>query len=551
MALQRTFTLDFVKQEFSTSGIVSRQGEYGELITFNAYANGQPMTNISGTSKAKLKGITADDKYVEIKGTVQTGGIPRLTFQTTQDWNSAAGNFKIAYVELIADVVTQTSTVNIDWFVLPEANPTGKDIAHYVNELQKIIDELQEKANQYMDDLQAQFTDAEEKLVILNQDIKNAQTELQKVINETSTEWQNKVNIIGAQMEFLDQTVKDALAQFEAGDFYSKSESDERFMKKGEAPTDVQVFKLTKDDGTFKPLPDEVTSFTKLADYTGYFYVTQAQALQMEDQGSLPIMFQSSGLFVFMPVGNAKNAYRYQEIRLNSTVSSAMAFRNTNATSTTPWQVVATGTDISTINSSIETINNQVTVNTGKITALETPKYWKGYFNVGNNIEPVRHRSRMGWGTLLTTQAELDGLQPMDVPFTIERLFLTAKRDIKFILKGVFYLQGSGGANPRWAYAHARINTDGGEATGTATPMGGVQNGASGVQWKNWAPFQAVLTMKAGEKLAFSVDVDETQTGKQIDRGHIEAFYIQEVPNTSATLEARSYALDHKGFMNV
>lgn len=536
----RTISLDFLKQTTSMNGAVTRRGEWGEELRVIPYENGTRMEVNVNNSSAYLKGVTPDGKYCEIKGQV-TGTSTNATFRffLTKDWNSAAGNFKVAYVEFKNEPNIITSTVNLDWYVLDNATITDSDSAHYIDELQELIDRLQQQANDFMDRMATQLQGTQDKLDQLDQ-YTNA-----------------KINEINQRLTNINIEIANALEEFRNGDFYTKTEADNRFMKKGEVPDTIQKFKLTADDGQPLPIPSGVTSFGDLAKYTGYFYVPRATAITYTDHDSLPINFRNSGLFVYMPVGQPTNAYRYQEIRLNSTTFARGAFRNTNGVSTTPWVEFANEASITTITNNVSdqgrriaTNAMNITTNSNRITALETPKYWKGYFTAGKNVEPIRHRSRMAWGTLLTTQAELDGLQPMEVPFTVEPLFLTAKRDIKFILRGHWYLQGSGGSNPRWAYAHARINTDGGEATGSATPMGSVQNGASGVQWKNWVPFTALLTMKAGEKLAFSIDVDESQTGKHVDRGHIEQFYIQEVPADPATLELRSYAADHERIYN-
>lgn len=549
MALERTFTLDLVKQEYSTSGVVTRQGEFGETIVFRLFAGGANYVLSPIQDRVKLKGITNDNKYIEIDGTIQvSNSITTAKLALTKDWNSASGAFKVVYLEVKKASTAQTSTVNLDWFVLPEANVTDKDVAHYVDELQEIIDRMEATAESYLQQLTDKLAQANAELDTLQNNINTAEdnlsskiTALEERLNTEIAELEAKIANAQQDLETLvsgyEARVAQALADFEAGNFYTKTEADSTFMKKGEIPDTIQKFKLTADDGQPLPVPSDITSFNDLAKLTGYFYVPRAKAITYTDQNSLPINFRNAGLFVSMPVGQPVNAYRYQEIKLNSTTFARTAYRNTNGISATPWVEVANEARIVRIDDTVADQGRRIATNTinignntTKITALETPKYWKGYFTEGNTISPVRHHSRMGWGTLLTTQAELDGLQPMELPFTIERLFLTAKRDIRFILRGHWYLQGSGGTTPRWAYAHAIINTDGGEATGTAIPMGSIHNRDSGINWKNWAPFTALISMKAGEKLAFSIDVDTTQTGKQVDRGHIDQFYIQEVP---------------------
>lgn len=362
--LKRTFILDFVKQEFSTTGVVTRQGEKGEEIHFKPYAGGELLDVSPSNATAKLKGITSTNKYIEIDCVIEKPNVgeSRIWAVTTQDWNSSAGAFKTCYLELKMRLgAIQTSTVNIDWFVLPEASVTDKDTAHYVDELQKVIDQLNETAQQYLQDLHNQMGEIEVGISDLNTKLDQATLQIN-----------NSIQSLKNQVAIINQQINNALAEFEKGNFYTKPEADTRFMLKGELPADIQKFKLTQDNGTYLDVPEGVTSFTQLANYTGYFYVSRATALTFTDQNLLPVIFQNSGLYVFMPVGAATNFYRYQEIRLNVTASTPMmAFRNVNGTSATEWRTVATDKDISKLNQDLTTTNNQVATNTSNIDTLQ------------------------------------------------------------------------------------------------------------------------------------------------------------------------------------
>lgn len=101
MALERTFTLDLVKQEYSTSGVVTRQGEFGETIVFRIFAGGANYLLSPTQDRVKLKGITNDNKYIELDGTIQvSNSITSAKVALTKDWNSASGAFKVVYLEV-------------------------------------------------------------------------------------------------------------------------------------------------------------------------------------------------------------------------------------------------------------------------------------------------------------------------------------------------------------------------------------------------------------------------------------------------------------------
>lgn len=387
----RTLSLDFLKQSTNTNGGVTRRGEFGEQLTVIPYAAGSRMV-LKMTSPVYLKGITAENKYVEIRGVISgTTTVPILTFTLTKNWNSAAGNFKVAYVEIADPDSMTTSTVNLDWFVLDNATITGNDEAHYVDALQKLIDELQAKADKFMADMALQLDATQGRLDELDADI------TAKIIQIN-----NELNTINTKIEA-------ALEEFRAGNFYTKTEADARFMLKGEIPDSIQKFKLTSDDGLYLPLPSGITSITELAKYTGYFYMSRNEAMTMTDQASLPVAFRNAGLYIFMPVGMTANAYRYQEIRLNDITNPRMAFRNTNGTSVTKWVEVADAANVTTNTTNISTQG-------AKITALETL-----YTNQANKVENLELRDKImvykekslpnygaGWDGVNATECRFD-----------------------------------------------------------------------------------------------------------------------------------------------
>lgn len=379
MALERTFTLDLVKQEYSTSGVVTRQGEFGETIVFRIFAGGANYLLSPTQDRVKLKGITNDNKYIELDGTIQvSNSITSAKVALTKDWNSASGAFKVVYLEVKKASTAQTSTVNLDWFVLPEANVTDKDVAHYVDELQEIIDRMEATAESYLQQLTDKLAQANAELDTLRNNINTAEanlsskiTALEARLNTEIAELEAKIAKAQQDLETLvsgyEARVAQALADFENGNFYTKPEADSTFMKKGEIPDTIQKFKLTADDGQPLPVPSDITSFNDLAKLTGYFYVPRATAITYTDQNSLPINFRNAGLFVSMPVGQPVNAYRYQEIKLNSNTFARTAYRNTNGVSSTPWVELANEASVTRIDDTVSDQGRRIATNTMNI----------------------------------------------------------------------------------------------------------------------------------------------------------------------------------------
>ena len=379
MALERTFTLDLVKQEYSTSGVVTRQGEFGENIVFRIFAGGANYLLSPTQDRVKLKGITNDNKYIELDGTIQvSNSITSAKVALTKDWNSASGAFKVVYLEVKKASTAQTSTVNLDWFVLPEANVTDKDVAHYVDELQEIIDRMEATAESYLQQLTDKLAQANAELDTLRNNINTAEanlsskiTALEARLNTEIADLEAKIAKAQQDLETLvsgyESRVAQALADFESGNVYTKPEADSTFMKKGEIPDTIQKFKLTADDGQPLPVPSDITSFNDLAKLTGYFYVPRATAITYTDQNSLPINFRNAGLFVSMPVGQPTNTFRYQEIKINSTSFARIAYRNTNGISSTPWVEVANEASIVRIEDTVSDQRRRIATNTMNI----------------------------------------------------------------------------------------------------------------------------------------------------------------------------------------
>lgn len=172
-------------------------------------------------------------------------------------------------------------------------------------------------------------------------------------------------------------------------------------------------------------------------------------------------------------------------------------------------------------------MDSELKLRDNEIEAIKTKKVrWEGWFNKGNNVTPIRNKSRLGWGDLNTTVAQVDGVPMDDVPFEFSRLYFKALRDVKFWIEGSVRAQGAGDTNTsRWVYWHLRINTDQSETTGTAIHVTSTNAQDAGtLKWKNFSSFGTIVTMKAGEYMAFSVDVED---GKQILQADLQWVHVK------------------------
>lgn len=325
----KTLLIDTGKQQAQMANIVTRRGESGETIEVSVFTNGTKLTTLTNVlSKVRLKGNNPKEKYITLSGTILSD---RLTFNINPDWNADAGDFKLCYVEL--EWKTPTGMVltshNIKWHVLQNATISGGDEAHYIDELQQVIDALSAEADRYLKEFEGKFTDVQARLDQINKDLSDTADAIISLFNVTNNNVAN-----------LQAKVDAALKKFEDGNFYTKLETDAKFTTKVDWSAG-QAFKLTGNiNGAALSVPNGVTSFLQLSNYAGYFYVTQAQAVAMTDQAQLPVDFRNSGLWVYQQIGTGTNVFRYQEIRVNNINKAKIAFRNTNGVSASPWEVI-------------------------------------------------------------------------------------------------------------------------------------------------------------------------------------------------------------------
>lgn len=145
------------------------------------------------------------------------------------------GKYERAYFSFIKGNVRDT-TGDIKIIVLgnadidaPEAETIITEYNKLVAELQtlqkKNISDLQKQQDQYIQSADKNFTSIQGKITNLQNQIKTFETN----VNETANEAETSISKAAASAV---QTISDALEEFEKQDFYTKSESDNRFAKK-------------------------------------------------------------------------------------------------------------------------------------------------------------------------------------------------------------------------------------------------------------------------------------------------------------------------------
>lgn len=205
------------------------------------------------------------------------------------------------------------------------------------------------------------------------------------------------------------------------------------------------------------------------------------------------------------------------------------------------WSILANQSDLDNLNNKLNSANGRInTLNTdltatkkelenaeSELATLKNKKVrWEGWFGDGAMVNPIRDKSRLSWGALKYTKGQVDNIPMDDNPFELSRLYFKAKRDVTFFIEGTLRAQGVyDDKTSRYAYWHLRINTDLSETTGTAIHVGSTNGQNNGrLQWKNFTPFSRIISMKAGESMAMSVDLE---AGKVLLQADINTVHVK------------------------
>lgn len=231
--------LDVNKESTYNSILYGRVGDnkgLTEKITIIS-SNGTPLNlnNISisfmgNTFGNRTKVIDSDG--VEIIDPVN--GLFQYTFPSSAF--GVPGLYERAYFSLVSKEGKIYSTGDFEIVVLEDTDISADEAETVITEYNKLVAELQTLQKKNISDLQKQqdqyiqsadknFTSIQGKITNLQNQIKTFETN----VNETANEAEKSISKAAASAV---QTISDALEEFEKQDFYTRSESDNRFAKK-------------------------------------------------------------------------------------------------------------------------------------------------------------------------------------------------------------------------------------------------------------------------------------------------------------------------------
>lgn len=190
--------------------VIIRRGDKTGAVTINAQLldRNQPI-NLTG-KKLVFYAMTADNQALvaDPAVTISDATQGRISYPVNGAVAQRAGKIETAYFS-IEDGGTQ-STYDIRFVVLKSADMSADHAEDYIG----VLDELIGKFEHALDDIKAQ-------------------------IDAAVADMNSRLDTADGRMTDVEDRVSQALADLEAGDFYTKTESDTQFVKSGETPQNL------------------------------------------------------------------------------------------------------------------------------------------------------------------------------------------------------------------------------------------------------------------------------------------------------------------------
>lgn len=232
----KTLNLDLAKSPILKSIVYGRIGDSDmQTVTVNVTSRDVPVdltgfiitfegiTNGEKTKVFDVDGISSTDEGLK-KGTFDYT-FPNMAF-------AVGGSYEIAYFSIVKGDKRDT-TGEFDIIVGSNADIDAAEAETIITEYNKLVKELHAITDKYISDSDAKFADINAKIVDLQAKITQYQTTVKNTadsaISTINTTKDSAINAVNTSSNAAIKAVEDALKQFEAGDFYTKSETDAKF----------------------------------------------------------------------------------------------------------------------------------------------------------------------------------------------------------------------------------------------------------------------------------------------------------------------------------
>lgn len=326
--MQERLKLDLYQKTSISQGITTRVNDGGQHeIQATALAYGDVFDLTGWKIKFELTTSAKTISIDAVNAKITTAKEGEFSYTIPKEITGAAGNAERAYFAFEKEDKRITSA-DINMTILQIVDITAEEARSYIAEYNKLVEELNSITDKYISDSDAKFADINKKITSLQSQITEYQANVKKTADDAvsaiDSSVSTAVSTVNSSSNAAIKAVDDALKQFEAGDFYTKSETDAKFkvvndlIVSQDIPAEANLDDYKKEGEFSKKTPTVVTGAPE--GVTGAFRL------------SVRAMVGSSGIF--------QTLYDY--------ATRAIYYRigNTTLGFNLPWQRIANNSEV-------------------------------------------------------------------------------------------------------------------------------------------------------------------------------------------------------------
>ena len=418
-------------------------------------------------------------------------GLQKGTFEYT--FPSAAfsveGTYKRAYFSFQKDGKRDT-TGDFKIIVKGNADIDAGEAETIITEYNKLVKALNEAYQAALNKMNTDYDDVIKRIETIKTEMNTLQTQIDKTVSDAegriskvATDSENKINQAGKTVETnitaIGKTVTDAmnaaLEELRAADFYTRTESDSRYVSKTEMENGSLVAKKTV---------IKAQDWNDILD-KGIYTVFGASGANRPYSGAA-----YGALVVYTDNTFVNQTYVYKgETYTRSRQGSPATWTN--------WNKIL----------------------------VEKEQPFEAWYSPGTNHPGFKNKSRYNLGAEISNISKRLGLPMRSNPLEWNSGRWQAKvlRDCTLNVQGVVKYQVGGSIGVLYAYTHIDKGLD--ESVGDLG-IGAAVGAVGGLNYQNLAAFDLTVTLKAGEYFAFRL---ELAPDKQLDYTQLSSMRITEL----------------------
>lgn len=328
MAYQ-TLNLDLSKSSILKPIVYGRIGDADmQTVTVNVTSRDVPV-NLTGYT-ITFEGVTSGDKTkvfdtAGIKPKDLTKGIFEYTFPNMAF--AVAGRYETAYFSIVKGSLRDT-TVDFDITIYSNADIDAEEAKTIITEYNKLVEELHAITDKYVADSDKKFADINKKIVDIQSQITEYQANVKKTADDAvaaiDSSVSTAVSTVNTSSNAAIKAVNDALEEFKAGDFYTKSETDAKFkavndlIVSQDIPEGANLDDYKKEGEFSKKTPTVVTGAPE--EVTGAFRLSVRS--MVGSSGIFQTLYDYATRAIYYRIGNTSLGFNlpWQRIANNSEV---------------------------------------------------------------------------------------------------------------------------------------------------------------------------------------------------------------------------------------